>query len=162
MAAPTKIKCHPPLPFALNQSESLSLSLSYLNVEEIRERRTEPPSSPQALGSQLTQTLEGLRARLAEESPTLSDFISRQSTNSHSVEVETKKKPLPKPKWMKESIPGDEEYVQIKRKVRELKLHTACEEAKRKTHLPVMAWRRGEMLCFWPWLARIFRVGKIS
>ncbi|PKI61853.1 hypothetical protein CRG98_017751 [Punica granatum] len=96
----------------------------------------QPPPSPQALGSQYPQTLEGLRARLAEEGQTLSDFISLQSTNSYSVEVGTKKKPLPKPKWMKESIPGGEEYVPIKRKLRKLKLHTVCEEGKRKTHLP--------------------------
>jgi lipoic acid synthetase len=31
---------------------------------------------------------------------------------------------------MKESIPGGEKYVQIKKKLRELKLHTVCEEAK--------------------------------
>ncbi|GFY99059.1 lipoic acid synthase 1 [Actinidia rufa] len=53
------------------------------------------------------QTLEGLRHRLVTESPT-----------------------LPKPKWMKESVPGGEKYVQIKRKLRELKLHTVCEEAR--------------------------------
>lgn len=46
------------------------------------------------------------------------------------MEVGTKKKPLPKPKWMKESVPGGEKYVQIKKKLRELKLHTVCEEAK--------------------------------
>lgn len=46
------------------------------------------------------------------------------------MEVGTKKKPLPKPKWMKESIPGGEKYTQIKKKLRELKLHTVCEEAK--------------------------------
>ncbi|KAF2283199.1 hypothetical protein GH714_043529 [Hevea brasiliensis] len=31
---------------------------------------------------------------------------------------------------MKEAIPGGEKYVQIKKKLRELKLHTVCEEAK--------------------------------
>ncbi|KAI3680306.1 hypothetical protein L2E82_50457 [Cichorium intybus] len=46
------------------------------------------------------------------------------------VEVGTKKKPLTTPKWMKESIPGGEKYPHIKKKVRELKLHTVCEEAK--------------------------------
>ena len=46
------------------------------------------------------------------------------------MEVGTKKKPLPKPKWMKESIPGGEKYTHIKKKLRELKLHTVCEEAK--------------------------------
>ncbi|KAJ6996719.1 lipoic acid synthase family protein [Populus alba x Populus x berolinensis] len=79
---------------------------------------------------QFSQTLAGLRARLAVESPTLSDFIHLQSNNTYSVEVGTKKKPLPKPKWMREAIPGGEKYVQIKKKLRELKLHTVCEEAK--------------------------------
>ncbi|KAL6135374.1 hypothetical protein ACLB2K_067602 [Fragaria x ananassa] len=73
-------------------------------------------------------TLAGLRARLAAESPTLTEFIGGEGP--YSVEVGTKKKPLPKPKWMKESIPGGEKYTQIKKKLRELKLHTVCEEAK--------------------------------
>ncbi|OAY34099.1 lipoyl synthase, mitochondrial isoform X1 [Manihot esculenta] len=79
---------------------------------------------------QFAQTLAGLRARLASESPSFSDFTDLQSNDSYSVDVGTKKKPLPKPKWMKEAIPGGEKYVQIKKKLRELKLHTVCEEAK--------------------------------
>ncbi|EOX99355.1 Lipoic acid synthase 1 isoform 3 [Theobroma cacao] len=75
-------------------------------------------------------TLAGLRARLAAESPALTDFIGLQNDNQYSVEVGTKKKPLPKPKWMRESVPGGEKYVQIKKKLRELKLHTVCEEAR--------------------------------
>ena len=88
------------------------------------------PSLPPQPSPQFTQTLEELRQRLAEESPTLADFIKLQSENEYSVEVGTKKKPLPKPKWMKESIPGGEKYTHIKKKLRELKLHTVCEEAK--------------------------------
>lgn len=68
-------------------------------------------------------TLADLRRRLAEESPSLSDFV-------YSVEVGTKKSPLPKPKWMKETIPGGAKYAAIKAKLRELKLHTVCEEAR--------------------------------
>ncbi|KAF9678773.1 hypothetical protein SADUNF_Sadunf07G0070600 [Salix dunnii] len=79
---------------------------------------------------QFPETLAGLRARLAAESPTLGDFVHLQSDNTYSVEVGTKKKPLPKPKWMREAIPGGEKYVQIKKKLRDLKLHTVCEEAK--------------------------------
>lgn len=77
--------------------------------------------------TQSPKSLEALRARLANESPSLTDFIHG---DTYSVEVGTKKKPLPKPKWMKESIPGGERYVQIKKKLRDLKLHTVCEEAK--------------------------------
>ncbi|CAN0914929.1 Lipoyl synthase, mitochondrial [Linum grandiflorum] len=84
------------------------------------------PSKP----PQFQQTLASLRARLAAESPAINDFVDLQSSESYSVEVGTKKKPLPKPKWMKEAIPGGEKYVQIKKKLRELKLHTVCEEAK--------------------------------
>ncbi|KAG5545391.1 hypothetical protein RHGRI_017764 [Rhododendron griersonianum] len=76
------------------------------------------------------QTLESLRHRLAAESPTLTDFIRLQSSDDYSVEVGTRKKPLPKPKWMKEAVPGGEKYTQIKKKLRELKLHTVCEEAR--------------------------------
>ncbi|KAK1567841.1 hypothetical protein Q3G72_017341 [Acer saccharum] len=80
--------------------------------------------------SQFPQTLAGLRTRLVAESSSLTDFVDLQTSDSYSVEVGTKKKPLPKPKWMSESIPGGDKYVQIKKKLRELKLHTVCEEAK--------------------------------
>ncbi|KAK2989229.1 hypothetical protein RJ640_024472 [Escallonia rubra] len=109
------------------------------NVNSAR-RSTQPPSllslstllfsSTPAVHPQIPQTLEALRRRLASESPSLSDFVRLQSGSEYSVEVGTKKKPLPKPKWMKESIPGGDKYTQIKRKLRELKLHTVCEEAK--------------------------------
>ncbi|XP_010467759.1 PREDICTED: lipoyl synthase, mitochondrial [Camelina sativa] len=84
-------------------------------------------SSSPVTATQSPKSLEALRARLANESPSLTDFIHG---DTYSVEVGTKKKPLPKPKWMKESIPGGERYVQIKKKLRDLKLHTVCEEAK--------------------------------
>ncbi|KAL6951963.1 sphingosine N-acyltransferase subunit lip1 [Sarracenia purpurea var. burkii] len=101
---------------------SLSTLLSPLSFS------SSPSVDPPKL--QNPQTLEGLRHRLATESPTLADFIRLQSTDEYSVEVGTRKKPLPKPKWMKEAIPGGEKYTQIKRKLRELKLHTVCEEAR--------------------------------
>ncbi|XP_020579557.1 lipoyl synthase, mitochondrial isoform X2 [Phalaenopsis equestris] len=69
------------------------------------------------------RTLAELRHRLEAESPELSDFV-------YSVEVGTKKKPLPKPKWMQATIPGGAKYAAIKAKLRELNLHTVCEEAK--------------------------------
>ncbi|KAF5740555.1 hypothetical protein HS088_TW11G00629 [Tripterygium wilfordii] len=86
---------------------------------------TAPTTSPQ-----FPQTLAGLRDRLATETSSLSDFMNLQSNSGYSVEVGTKKKPLPKPKWMREAIHGGQKYVQIKKKLRELKLHTVCEEAK--------------------------------
>ncbi|KAH0984260.1 hypothetical protein GBA52_011437 [Prunus armeniaca] len=89
---------------------------------------TQTPPSTTTTSSQFPQTLAGLRARLAAESPILTDFV--EGEGPYSVEVGTKKNPLPKPKWMKESIPGGQKYTQIKKKLRELKLHTVCEEAK--------------------------------
>lgn len=86
-------------------------------------------SSPTA-NPETPQTLAALRHRLAVESPSLSDFICLQNSDEYSVEVGSKKKPLPKPKWMKESIPGGAKYTQIKKKLRELNLHTVCEEAR--------------------------------
>jgi lipoate synthase len=35
-----------------------------------------------------------------------------------------------KPDWLKRQIPGGEKYTEIKGKLRELKLHTVCEEAR--------------------------------
>lgn len=46
------------------------------------------------------------------------------------MDVGTKKNPLPKPKWMKAAVPGGDKYTAIKAKLRELNLHTVCEEAK--------------------------------
>ncbi|XP_072984383.1 lipoyl synthase, mitochondrial [Typha latifolia] len=84
-------------------------------------------SSTQSVGSAPppppARTLAELRRRLAAEAPDLSDFV-------YSVEVGTKKRPLAKPKWMKEAIPGGAKYTAIKAKLRELKLHTVCEEAR--------------------------------
>jgi lipoyl synthase len=68
-------------------------------------------------------SLVELRRRLQEDTPSLGDF-------AYMVEVGTRKRPLAKPKWMKETIPGGSKYAAIKAKLRELKLHTVCEEAR--------------------------------
>ncbi|XP_042480964.1 lipoyl synthase, mitochondrial isoform X2 [Macadamia integrifolia] len=87
-------------------------------------------SSVETSKPKLPQTLAGLRQVLADESPSLADFIRLQQNDEYSVEVGTKKNHLPKPKWMKEAIPGGSKYAKIKSKLRELKLHTVCEEAR--------------------------------
>lgn len=99
-------------------------NLAIFSLLQVRPKSTTAITEPQS------QTLESLRRRLAAESPTLEDFIRLQNKDEYSVEVGTKKKPLPKPKWMKESIPGGEKYTRIKKKLRELNLHTVCEEAR--------------------------------
>ncbi|KAM7495136.1 hypothetical protein LguiB_029745 [Lonicera macranthoides] len=110
------------------QRSNLHPQSSLLSLSMLLSPRSFSPSP--SVEAPQPQTLEGLRHRLAVESPTLGDFIRLQFNNDYSVEVGTKKKPLPKPKWMKESIPGGEKYTHIKKKLRELKLHTVCEEAK--------------------------------
>ncbi|XP_059663128.1 lipoyl synthase 2, mitochondrial [Cornus florida] len=116
----TNLLCHQP---------SLLSLYNHLSLQSFSSSPSSPPST-ESSKSPYPQTLEDLRHRLADESPTLTDFIRLQSKDEYSVEVGTKKKPLPKPKWMKESIPGGEKYTQIKKKLRELKLHTVCEEAR--------------------------------
>ncbi|KAH9604056.1 hypothetical protein KSS87_012265 [Heliosperma pusillum] len=102
-----------------------TLSLLHHHRHESTTTVTTSPSPPPPS----SQTLESLRRRLAADAPTLTDFIRRNDA-PYSVEVGTKKNPLPKPKWMKEAIPGGEKYTKIKKKLRDLKLHTVCEEAK--------------------------------
>ncbi|PON80588.1 Lipoyl synthase [Parasponia andersonii] len=82
------------------------------NSTKLFSSSTQTPST----ASQFPQTLAGLRARLASESPTLSDFVEDLKSNNapYSVEVGTKKNPLPKPKWMKESVPGGQKFCNVK------------------------------------------------
>lgn len=115
---------HPRLTPLLRHLHHCNHRSSAVSLLQFRPKSTLSPPEPQS------QTLESLRRRLAEESPTLDEFIRLQRSEEYSVEVGTKKKPLPKPKWMKESIPGGEKYTKIKKKLRELNLHTVCEEAR--------------------------------
>lgn len=74
--------------------------------------------------------LAGLRKRLAQ-GPDLGDFITGKDLEAtYSVEAPTWKERKRKPDWMKRTVPGGEKYTQIKSKLRELKLHTVCEEAR--------------------------------
>ncbi|GBF93245.1 lipoic acid synthetase [Raphidocelis subcapitata] len=79
----------------------------------------------------VTGTLDGLRKRLAQ-GPDLGDFITGAdlADAQYSVEAPSWKERKRKPDWMKRSVPGGEKYTQIKSKLRELKLHTVCEEAR--------------------------------
>ncbi|KAK8941938.1 hypothetical protein KSP40_PGU020196 [Platanthera guangdongensis] len=92
---------------------------SISSTSSLRHLTLDPDPSPVAP----PRTLAELRRRLQAETLELSDF-------AYSVAVGTKKKPLPKPNWMKERIPGGAKYAAIKAKLRELNLHTVCEEAK--------------------------------
>lgn len=91
---------------------------------------TSSSPSPSSSSLQNPKTLADLRARLAIESPSLADFTRLRDSDEYSVEVGSQKKPLPKPKWMKETIPGGSKYAKIKKKLRDLNLHTVCEEAR--------------------------------
>lgn len=120
-----KNKMHPRLtPLIRHLHHRNNPPSSIFSLLQLRPKSTLSPPEPQS------QTLESLRQRLSKESPNLGDFIRLQRNDDYSVEVGTKKNPLPKPKWMKESIPGGDKYTKIKKKLRELKLHTVCEEAR--------------------------------
>ncbi|KAK1272012.1 hypothetical protein QJS04_geneDACA014201 [Acorus gramineus] len=104
---------------------SASIAVRSLSVSPPPTQALDRDPSPPRL-----KTLADLRRRLESESPTLSDFVRLKESEEYSVAVGSKKNPLPKPKWMKETIPGGSKYAKIKARLRELKLHTVCEEAK--------------------------------
>lgn len=64
--------------------------------------------------------------------PDFGDFITGVDLAGadYAVEAPGWKERRRKPEWMKRSVPGGEKYTQIKSKLRELKLHTVCEEAR--------------------------------
>ncbi|CAL5394479.1 unnamed protein product [Camellia sinensis] len=99
------------------QNASLKTNGLHSHHPSVLSRSIEHPKT------QYPQSLDDLRHRLAS-------FVRLQTIDDYSVEVGTKKKPLPKPKWMRESIPGGDKYTQIKKKSKKLKLHTVWEEAR--------------------------------
>ncbi|KAF8714936.1 hypothetical protein HU200_027475 [Digitaria exilis] len=103
---------------ALAQSPSRSISSTPSLFQTLDSSVPSPPSAAPSAGR-----LAELRRRLQADAPSLGDF-------AYSVEVGTRQRPLPKPKWMKETVPGGAKYAAIKAKLRELKLHTVCEEAR--------------------------------
>jgi len=65
------------------------------------------------------------------QGPNFSEFITGDDIKTkYSVEAPSWKEKKRKPEWMKRSVPGGDKYTQIKSKLRELKLHTVCEEAR--------------------------------
>lgn len=78
----------------------------------------------------VTPALAALRQRLASEGPSLGEFVGGSSPLGYSVEAVQPKEKKRKPDWMKRVIPGGENYTKIKSKLRDLNLHTVCEEAK--------------------------------
>ncbi|MEW5306420.1 MAG: hypothetical protein WDW36_008885 [Sanguina aurantia] len=81
-------------------------------------------------GESIRPALDVLREKLTQ-GPDFSDFLTGQElAEKYSVEAPGWKEKKRKPEWMKRSIPGGEKYAEIKAKLRELKLHTVCEEAK--------------------------------
>jgi len=89
----------------------------------------ESSSQPSARGS----AVQKLRQRLAS-GPGLGEFVTGAGFSPdtvYSVEAPSWKEQKRKPDWLKrEVLPGGEKYTQIKAKLRELKLHTVCEEAR--------------------------------
>ncbi|WIA37540.1 hypothetical protein OEZ86_014447 [Tetradesmus obliquus] len=65
------------------------------------------------------------------QGPELGDFVTgKELTDVYSLEAPGYKERKRKPDWMKRVIPGGDKYADIKAKLRELKLHTVCEEAR--------------------------------
>jgi lipoic acid synthetase len=65
------------------------------------------------------------------QGPDLGDFVTgKELTDVYSLEAPSYKDRKRKPDWMKRVIPGGDKYTDIKAKLRELKLHTVCEEAR--------------------------------
>eukprot|EP00877_Chromochloris_zofingiensis_P002464 jgi/Chrzof1/12218/Cz06g25210.t1 len=78
----------------------------------------------------VTSALSALRNKLAQ-GPDFGAFITGQElTDTYSIEAPGWKERKRKPEWMKRTIPGGDKYADIKAKLRELKLHTVCEEAR--------------------------------
>ncbi len=79
------------------------------------------------------RTLSELRSKLAQ-GPNFTDFLTGADLRdgaAYSVEAHGWKARKRKPEWMKRQVlPGGDKYTEIKGKLRELKLHTVCEEAR--------------------------------
>ena len=70
------------------------------------------------------------KERLAS-GPTFNDFIENSTDNDNSDLIEPGKKKRPRlPQWLKTEIPTGPNYHRLKETLRELNLHTVCEEAK--------------------------------
>ncbi|KAL3142798.1 sphingosine N-acyltransferase subunit lip1 [Trebouxia sp. C0009 RCD-2024] len=87
------------------------------------------PSAQASSGAERTASVDALRQRLAD-GPGLFDFTSGPQDASYSVPAPSWKEKKRKPDWLKREVPGGENYTRIKAKLRELKLHTVCEEAR--------------------------------
>lgn len=75
--------------------------------------------------------LQALRERLAAEGVvSVGDYVTQSSPLGYAVEAVQPRDRRRKPDWMKRVVPGGDKYTQIKTKLRELNLHTVCEEAK--------------------------------
>ncbi|KAK9828334.1 hypothetical protein WJX74_009413 [Apatococcus lobatus] len=77
--------------------------------------------------------LQAMKDRLAA-GPDFGEFVmgSKQEVGDmdYSVYAPNWKEKARKPDWLKREVPGGDKYTQIKSKLRELKLHTVCEEAR--------------------------------
>ena len=94
---------------ALTQAPSRSISSTPSLLQTLDPSVPSPSPPPAAEPGRLAE----LRRRLQADAPSLGDF-------AYSVEVGTRQRPLPKPKWMKETVPGGAKYAAITAKLREL------------------------------------------
>ncbi|KAI9597911.1 hypothetical protein BDF19DRAFT_433016 [Syncephalis fuscata] len=75
-------------------------------------------------------------SRRLEEGPTLDDFITGNTSDANTLETiktatTTTRRPRERlPSWLKQSVPTGSNFQRIRKNLRELNLHTVCEEAK--------------------------------
>eukprot|EP00884_Botryococcus_braunii_P021644 jgi/Botrbrau1/8163/Bobra.357_2s0009.1 len=107
-------------------SRRLSNSLASCSASS---NQCRPLSTGQNAGA--AAAVESLREKLLA-GPNLHDFISgKDAQTTYSVAAPSWKERVAKPDWLKrEVLPGGEKYSEIRGKLRELNLHTVCEEAK--------------------------------
>jgi len=91
-------------------------------------------AKPSSGGGRGGEALAALRERLAKDGLDFGAFARAGSDEVYSVTAPTPRQSsvdkVRKPDWLKKVVPSGDNYIAIKRKLRELKLSTVCEEAK--------------------------------
>eukprot|EP00891_Asterochloris_glomerata_P002834 jgi/Astpho2/2834/Aster-00994 len=110
---------------ALLQAESYARQLSH----HFASSSAAAPAHERAVPTS-NAAVEALRQKLAE-GPNLGEFAAGNlEAGEYSVHAPSWKEKVRKPDWLKRIVPGGDNYTHIKSKLRELKLHTVCEEAR--------------------------------
>lgn len=112
-------------------SPSVTCTSRLLRSLETSASASSPETAVATKDEAVRGALSAFRQRLTQ-GPNFQDFLTGEDVASnYSVEAHSWKEKKRKPDWMKrKNLPGGDKYTEIKGKLRELKLHTVCEEAK--------------------------------